>query len=220
MIDPDPGMGETTLEFAVVTFSAVLFVVDPFAAIPIFVSITHGDALDKRRQAARRSALAAFVTLTAFAFAGGLIFQALGVSLGAFQIAGGIMLLLMAVDMMRATPSRTRSTEEEQRESVAKDDVAIVPMAIPILSGPGAIATVMVFMHRAAWRPLPTLIVVASVALTCLASWLVLDTAARAHQFIGATILRVLDRVMGLLLAAVAVQFVIGGLRDVFPSLR
>jgi multiple antibiotic resistance protein len=209
-----------TLQFALVTFSAVLFVVDPFAAVPIFLSITTGDSLAKQRQAAGRAALAAFVTLTLFAFAGGFIFQAFGISLGAFEIAGGIMLLVMALDMMRATPSRTRSTEEEQRESVAKDDVAIVPMAIPILSGPGAIATVMVLMRRAAWHVVPTTVVVASVALTCLIAWLVLRAAARLQALLGKTLLHVLERVMGLLLAAVAVQFMIGGLRDVWPSLR
>ncbi len=213
------GIGET-LQFALVTFSAVLFVVDPIAAIPIFLSITAGDSADKRRQAAGRAALSAFVTLALFAFAGGFIFKAFGISLGAFEIAGGLMLLVMALDMMRATPSRTRSTEEEQRESVAKEDVAVVPMAIPILAGPGAIATVMVLMRRAAWSVVPTLIVLASVAVTCLVAWLLLRVAARAQERLGQTLLHVLDRVMGLLLAAVAVQFVIGGLRDVFPALR
>jgi len=143
-----------------------------------------------------------------------------GISLGAFEIAGGIMLLLMALDMMRATPSRTRSTEEEQRESVEKDDVAVVPMAIPMLAGPGAIATVMVLMKRAAWSIVPTATVLVSVALTCLITWIVLRGAVRAQAFLKKTTLHVLERVMGLLLAAVAIEFMIGGLRDVWPSLR
>jgi len=208
------------LKFAIVTFTAVLFVVDPFAAVPIFLAITAGDTADKRRVIARRAALAAFATLSLFALAGGLIFQAFGISLGAFEIAGGIMLLLMALDMMRATPSRTRSTEEEQRESAEKQDVAVVPMAIPMLAGPGAIATVMVLMKRAAWSIVPTATVLISVALTCLITWIVLRGAVRAQAFLKKTTLHVLERVMGLLLAAVAIEFMIGGLRDVWPSLR
>src|SRR5262245_45584749 len=141
-------MGDV-IKFAAVTFTAVLFVVDPFAAVPVFLTITHGDDERKRRQTALRASIATFVTLTLFALAGGLIFKLFGISLGAFQIAGGIMLLLMAVDMMRATPSRTRTSEEEQRESAQKEDVAIVPMAVPMLAGPGAIATAMLLMKRA-----------------------------------------------------------------------
>jgi multiple antibiotic resistance protein len=208
------------LQFALVTFTAILFVVDPFAAVPIFLVITAGDSVEKRRETAGRAALAAFITLALFALAGGLIFQLFGITLGAFEIAGGIMLLLMAIDMMRATPSRTRSTEEEQRESVDKEDVAIVPLAIPMLSGPGAIATAMVLMKRAQWKIGPTIVVIASIALTCAISWMVLRGAARAQTFLKKTVLHVFERVMGLLLAAVAIEFMIGGLRDVWPSLR
>jgi multiple antibiotic resistance protein len=208
------------LQFALVTFTAVLFVVDPFAAVPIFLAITSGDSEEKRRQMAGRAALAAYLTLTVFALAGGLIFQIFGISLGAFEIAGGIMLLLMAIDMMRATPSRTRSTEEEQRESVDKDDVAIVPLAIPMLAGPGAIATVMVLMKRAAWSVGPTATVLGAIFVTALLTWAVLRGAVRAQAFLKKTTLHVLERVMGLLLAAVAIEFMIGGLRDVWPQLR
>jgi multiple antibiotic resistance protein len=208
------------VEFTLVTFTAVLFVVDPFAALPIFLSITADDSVEKRRKTAARAALAAYVTLTTFAVAGGLIFRMFGISLGAFEIAGGILLLLMAVDMMRATPSRTRSTVEEQQEGVAKEDVAIVPMAIPILAGPGAIATVMVLMKRAAGHFAPTAVVLGAVALTCVITWLVLRFAAGAKRLLQKTLLHVLERVMGLLLAAVAIEFMIGGLRDVWPALR
>ena len=209
-----------TVQFAVVTFTAVLFVVDPFAAVPIFLAITRDDPPAKRRTTAGRAALATFATLAFFALAGGVIFQLLGISLGAFQIAGGLMLLLMAVDMMRATPSRTRSTAEEQAEGLEKEDVAIVPLAVPMLAGPGAIATVMVLMKRASWNMVPTVTVLGAVALTCVITYVVLRGAAGAGRFLSRTSLHVLERVMGLLLAAVAVEFVIGGLRDVWPVLR
>jgi len=202
------------LKFAVVALSAVFFVIDPLANLPIFLTITAGDSVEQRRKTARRAAVAAWVVLAAFAAAGGVIFKAFGISLGAFKIAGGIMLLLMAIDMMRAQTSATRTTEEEQRESQARDDIAIFPLAIPMLAGPGAIATVMVLMSRAAWRPIATASVFLAVTITCLASWLLMRYAANAERLLPKTLLRAFERVMGLLLAAVAVEFIAGGVRD------
>lgn len=210
-------MSEDDLKFAVVALSAIFFVIDPLANIPIFLTITSGDSVEQRRRTALRGAFAAWLTLTTFAVAGGLIFQALGISMGAFKIAGGLMLLLMAIDMMRAQPSPTRSTAEEQTESIARDDVAIMPLAIPMLAGPGAIATVMVLMSRAAWHPVRTSAVFVAVTLTCIASWLLMRSAANAEKLLPKTLLRALERIMGLLLAAVAVEFIAGGVRDMIP---
>jgi multiple antibiotic resistance protein len=154
-----------------------------------------------------------------FAVAGGLIFQAFGISLGAFKVAGGIMLLLMSIDMMRAQPSPTRTTAEEQAESAERgEDIAIFPLATPILAGPGAIATVMVLMSRAAWSPVRTPCVFIAVTITCAAAWLLMRGAARAERLLPKTLLRAFERVMGLLLAAVAVEFVAGGVRDLIHT--
>jgi multiple antibiotic resistance protein len=207
------------LGFMMIAFPAIFFVVDPFAALPIFAMITASDPLDKRRAMAGRAALATGLTLAIFAASGGLIFKALGISLGAFKVAGGLMILLMALDMMRAQTSRTRSTAVERAEGTEKDDVAIVPLAIPMLAGPGAIATVAVLMSRAAWRPLPTLAVFLSIALTSLLSWLLLRGAARAERFVTPTMLRIIERIMGLLLAAIAVEFIAGGVADLIGRL-
>lgn len=202
------------MKFAVVALSAVFFVIDPLANLPVFLTITTGDTMEQRQRTALRSAFAAWVMLCTFAIAGGLIFQAFGISLGAFKIAGGLMLLLMAIDMMRANTSPTRTTPEEQAESKARDDIAIFPLAIPMLAGPGAIATVMVLMSRAQWRPIATTSVFLAITLTCIATWLLMRYAARAERLIPKTILRAFERVMGLLLAAVAVEFIAGGVRD------
>ena len=202
------------LKFAVVALSAVFFVIDPMANVPIFLTITASDTPAQRRRTAVRAAAAAWVTLSVFALAGGLIFKAFGISLGAFKIAGGLMLLLMSVDMMRAQPSPTRTTAEEQGEACARDDVALFPLAIPMLAGPGAIATVMVLMSRAAWHPVRTLAVFVAVTVTCAASWLMMRSAANAERLLPKTLLRALERIMGLLLAAVAVEFIAGGIRD------
>src|SRR5262249_26052506 len=149
-----------------VALSAIFFVIDPLANVPIFLSITRAFTPEQRRSIALRAAVATMLTLSIFALAGGVIFEAFGISLGAFKIAGGLMLLLMAIDMMRAQPPRTRTTIEEQDESRERDDVAIFPLAIPMLAGPGAIASVMVLMSRAKWRPVPTVTVFAAIAVT------------------------------------------------------
>jgi multiple antibiotic resistance protein len=192
----------------------VFFVIDPMANVPIFLTITASDTPAQRRRTALRAAAATWVTLSVFALAGGLIFKAFGISLGAFKIAGGLMLLLMSVDMMRAQPSATRTSAEEQGEACARDDVALFPLAIPMLAGPGAIATVMVLMSRAAWHPVRTLAVFVAVTVACAASWLMMRSAANAERLLPKTLLRALERIMGLLLAAVAVEFIAGGIRD------
>ncbi len=207
-------MSEADVTFALVALSAVFFVIDPLACVPLFLTVTAGQSTDARRRIARHAAVAAWCLLGLFALAGGLVFKAFGISLGAFKVAGGLMLLLMAVDMMRAQPSPTRSTLEEQNESAARDDVAVFPLATPMLAGPGAIATVMVLMSRAAGRPLPILAVFLAITVTCVAAWLLMRSAARAERWLPKTLLRAFERVMGLLLAAVAVEFIAGGVRD------
>jgi multiple antibiotic resistance protein len=202
------------LGFILIALPAILLVVDPFAAVPIFAAMTADDPVEKKRATAARAAVATAITLTIFAATGALLFRALGISLGAFKVAGGLMILLMALDMMRAQPSRTRSTAAEQAEAREKEDVAVVPLAIPMLAGPGAIATVTVLMTRAAWRPLPTAAVFLSIALTSVATWLILRAASRAERFLSRTALRIVERVMGLLLAAVAVEFMASGVAD------
>jgi multiple antibiotic resistance protein len=213
-------LNDEDLKFGVVALSAVFFVIDPLATAPIFLSITSGDTAAQRNRTALRAAFAAWILLSLFALAGGVIFQAFGISLGAFKIAGGLMLLLMAIDMMRAQPSRTRSTVEEQVESQARDDVAVFPLAIPMLAGPGAIATVMVLMSKAAWDPVRTPFVFLAVTITCIVAWLLMRSSARAEKWLPKTLLRAFERIMGLLLAAIAIEFIAGGVRDMIAGAR
>jgi multiple antibiotic resistance protein len=213
-------VSDQDIKFAVVAMSAVFFVIDPLANVPVFLSITSACTPAQRKRIALRAALATWILLSVFAVAGGLIFKAFGISLGAFKVAGGLMLLLMSVDMMRAQPSPTRTTAEEQDESRTRDenDIAIFPMAIPMLAGPGAIATVMVLMSRAAWDPVRTPSVFLAVTVTCAVAWLLMRSAANAERLLPKTLLRAFERVMGLLLAAVAVEFIAGGVRDLMST--
>jgi len=202
------------LTFGLVAFSAIFFVVDPLAVLPIFLAMTANETPAQKRATALRAAITSGITLITFAAAGSLIFRFFGITLGAFKIAGGVLLFLVALDMMQARQSRTRSTPEEEQEGIEKADVAIIPLAIPLLSGPGSIATVMVLMSRATWHPVRMSAVFLAVTITCLATWLLMRSAANAERFLPKTLLRAFERVMGLLLAAVAVEFIAGGVRD------
>src|SRR5262245_14544 len=139
---------EQLFTFTLVSLSAVFFVVDPLAVLPVYLAMTANETAEQKKSTALRASIASGITLLVFAIAGGLIFRFFGISLPAFKIAGGILLFLVALDMMQAKSSRTKSTPEEEQEGIEKADVAIIPLAIPLLSGPGAIATVMVLMTR------------------------------------------------------------------------
>jgi multiple antibiotic resistance protein len=206
------------LTFGLVAFSAVFFVVDPLAVLPIFLAITATETPAQKRATALRAAITCGITLTVFAAAGSLIFRFFGITLGAFKIAGGVLLFIVALDMMQARPSRTRSTPEEEKEGVGKADVAIIPLAIPLLSGPGSIATVMVLMsrHKQLVYAIPVFV---SILITAIITWLMLRGAEWMERRLSKTFMNVVTRVMGLILAAVAVEFVISGVKDVLPTL-
>lgn len=206
------------LSFSLLSLSAIFFVVDPMGVIPIFLVMTRGDSDEKKEQMAKRASIAAFYILTIFALAGTLIFKVLGVTLGAFKVAGGILLLLTSIEMLRAQQARTRVTPEEEQEGIEREDVAIFPLAIPLLAGPGSIATVTALMGRAG-NVLNAIPVIASIAITCAASYFMLRVAGRIQQLLGVTGLNVMNRVIGLIIGAIAVQFMFDGLKDVFPRL-
>ena len=200
------------VQFALVTFASVLFIVDPIAVVPTYLVITQGQTTQQRQVTARRAATAAAIILIVFAAAGSRIFQLFGITMPAFRIAGGLILWLVAMDMLRGN----RSTQEgaaEISEGQAKDDVAVTPLAMPMLAGPGAISTVMVLSGQARGSS-QTLVVYASIVITLLLSWITLHLAERLVKRIGQTGIRVMTRIMGLLLAAIAVQFVITGTRE------
>jgi multiple antibiotic resistance protein len=203
------------LSLSVVSLSAIFFVVDPLSAVPFFLAMTREHSAEERRDTALRAALTAGIVLATFAVAGSWIFRLLGISIAAFKIAGGIVLLLLALDMIRTQPSRTRITEKEVEAGVVKEDVAIVPLAMPLLAGPGSIATAIVLMARARegpwWHAVPVL---GAIAVTAAASYAVLAGAARTERVLGRTGLSIVERAAGLLLVGIAVQFMVDGLRE------
>lgn len=197
------------------SFLALLVIVDPVAVVPLFLVMTAGDDAAQRRRMAARAAVVAGTALAIFAAVGDAIFLFLGISLGAFRIAGGVLLFLLAVDMLLAKASRQRTTPEETAEGTHKPDVSVFPLAIPMLAGPGSITVVM--MSRATATTLvETAMVFVAIAVVAVVSWLVLREAGRIERRLGQTGMNVLHRVFGLLLAAIAAQFVVDGVRDAF----
>jgi multiple antibiotic resistance protein len=203
-----------------VALSAIFFVVDPLAAVPIFLAMTRNDSVDKRRDTALRASVTAALVLCGFALGGAWIFKLLGIGLPAFKVAGGVVLLLLALDMIRTQPSRTRITEGEVEAGAGQDDIAIVPLAMPLLAGPGSIATAIVLMARARvgawWHAVAVLL---AIAVACAAAWLILAGAARTERVLGKTTLAILERAAGLLLVAIAIQFMMDGLGEGLPGL-
>ena len=201
------------LEFALLALTSVFFLVDPFAVIPLFLAITVNTPSSERSEMARRSAWTCGIALSIFAVAGSLIFRAFGITLPAFKIAGGIILLQIGLDMLQARQSGTKATPEEQQEGAEKADASIIPLGMPMLAGPGAISTVMVLVgeSHSVWQHV---VVYATILLTAYASYLVLAGAERVRRYLGDTGIRIMMRLMGLLLVALAVQFVANGLID------
>ncbi|MGA3345724.1 MAG: MarC family protein [Terracidiphilus sp.] len=203
------------VRFSVLALSSIFFLVDPFAAIPSFLAITESADPARRKRMARKGALTCFIVLTSFAVGGQLIFRLFGITLPAFEIAGGMILLLIGLDMLQAKRSATQETHGDAEEATAKEDAGIVPLGIPMLAGPGAISSVMVLVGQAPsiwhWQMGAIL---GSIAVTSLVSYWVLAGAGRVRQVMGETGIRVLVRVMGLLLVALAMQYFVNGLTD------
>jgi multiple antibiotic resistance protein len=200
--------------FALLALTSVLFIVNPIAVIPTYLVITQKETTGQRAGTARRACIAATCILIAFAIGGRQIFNLFGITIDAFRVAGGLILWVVAMDMLHGE-RRTQESATEISEGSAKEDVALTPLAMPMLAGPGAISTVMVLAGQAG--PMTEkLAVYAAILVTMALSWIVLRLGERVVLRVGETGIRVMTRIMGLLLAAIAVQFVITGSRNAF----
>ncbi len=199
------------LEFVFNSFVTLLVVVDPLGLAPIFAALTRGYPEKRKREVAVRGTIIGATILLLFALAGDVLLEALGIGIPAFRIAGGVLLFLISLDMIFASPSGLRSrTVREQEEISYEDDVSVFPLAIPLIAGPGAITTVLLYTGE---RNATQLAVFAAVLLAVLLLSLIsLLIAPRIMRLFGETGSNVLTRVLGVLLAALAVQFVLDGI--------
>lgn len=199
----------------VVAFGSLFSIVDPFSALPVFVALTGEKPREYQSRTALRASLTCFVVLSIFAAAGSFIFKFFGITIPAFKVAGGILLFGVALDMMRAQHSETRTTKEEETEK--HEDVGLIPLGLPLLSGPGAIAAVMVLAGQAETTASRVAVHVAILGIGA-SAFLILRSAAVVGKLLGTTGIRVIGRLMGLILAAIAIQFVIDGAHEAFPK--
>ena len=198
--------------------AGLVSVVNPIGAVPTFIALTAFRTKEDRNRTALICAASVFLVLLTALLAGEPILNFFGIGLPAFRVAGGILVLLMGISMLHATPDRSRHTPEERAESYDKESVAVVPLAIPLLSGPGAISTTIVYGHMGhSWdHYLLVGAVILSVSLIILAAML---AAPKIADALGNTGMNVITRVMGLVLASIAVEFIAKGLSALFPAL-
>jgi len=197
---------------------ALLVIVNPVGIIPVFVAMTasHSDA--ERKVIARVAAQTVAVALIISAVFGERVLEMFGISIASFKVAGGILIMLSAVAMMQASPTRVRQTPEEAAEAVVKASIAVVPLGLPLLAGPGAMSTLVIYVsEKNTLLHLGAVLVV--VLLIAFITWIALTIATKAGRYMSVTTVNVATRIMGLLLAALAVEIFASGIVELIPAL-
>jgi len=197
---------------------ALAAIIDPLAAIPFFLQLTEHHSADERRRTARTVGVVVAVVLSVAALTGDTLLRMMGTSLAAFRVGGGIVMLLMAISMLGAQTTPLRQTQEEAIASGDKTGIAVVPLGIPLLAGPGAISAVVIQMDRGTGI-VHALLVLAGIALVAVACAVVFRHAERVGRAIGPIGLNVIVRLFGLVLAAIAIETIAAGLKLLFPAL-
>jgi len=200
------------------SFVAILAIVNPIGIVPIFLALTQGDSIAERRKTARLTALSVGLILVIAAFAGEAVLSFFGIGLPSFRVGGGILVLLMAISMLQAKQSRIRQSPSEAEYAEEKEHVAVVPLAIPLMAGPGAISVVIIHGHQAVNLQGKILLggSIFSVALLSLISLYLAESIGKA---LGVTGLNIATRIMGLILASIGVQMIAQGLVKLLPGL-
>jgi multiple antibiotic resistance protein len=207
-------MAEQLFKFFVVFF----VVVEPISLIPLFAGLTEGSTAGYQKHMAGKAAAIALGICVLFAVAGAKFLDVMGISLSSFRIAGGTLLFLIALEMVFARSSGTRSTSPEREEALRREDISVFPLAFPFIAGPGALATILLTAGETWQHPVlfaGFLVVVAAVLVIC---WLLMLAAPRLMTVLGVTGANVMSRLSGVVLAALAVQFIVDGIRGSFLS--
>ncbi|WP_461581156.1 YchE family NAAT transporter [Thiobacillus sp.] len=211
---------DTMLDYAeyLKIFVGLLAIINPFGAIPLFISMTADENRSQRRKTINRVAFGVSIILLVTLFFGELLLRFFGITIDSFRVGGGILVLLMAIAMLHAKTSLIRQTDEEAQESIDKESVAIVPLAMPLLAGPGAISTVILAAHKSTGIA-HYMVIALGIVLLSLVVWGVLRLSPWIAARIGATGINIFTRIMGLILTAIAVEFIALGIKGLFPVL-
>ncbi|HEY8990755.1 MAG TPA: NAAT family transporter [Luteolibacter sp.] len=201
------------MEYTLLAFGSLFAIVDPIAVMPAFVTMTVRDSQAEQIRMVRLACMVAAGVLIAFVLTGPWIFKLLGVTLPAFQIAGSVLLFCIALDMLYAKRTAARETVEEVEAGAAKDDIAVTPLGVPMLAGPGAISAVLI-LRAQAQGVAQHVALIGCILLVCVSAYLILRFAVHGAHRLNPLVLKLAARLMGLLLAAVAAQFALNALRQ------
>ena len=205
-----------TLNFAVLSFWSIFVIVDPIGAVPTFLAMTRQNTRSERIRMAALASFVACLVLVAFSLGGIRILAPFGVTMPAFEIAGGILLFKVAFDMLQGRQTALKETPEEQAEGVTKEDIAVTPLAVPMLSGPGAITAVVLLGVQTA-QAVQHAVIIVNIVLVSFLTFLILWVAAVRSEMFSTITLKIVTRLMGLLLSEIAMQFVLNGIAHVKP---
>ena len=202
---------------------AFLVLINPFSALTLFLDLTRGYSMNNRRKVARIACLTIFITISFFTVAGETLLKLLGISIGSFQLAGGILVFLIALNMMNGEgnpvkPDQENFDVEYDKYSAPSTASAVVPLAIPMMIGPGGISTVIIYSSQVSGILQVSAILIAGLFIS-LFCYLALMAAGRISRLLGDTVLNIMSRIMGMLLAAVSIEIIVNGLRTLFPAL-
>ena len=199
-------------------FIGLVAIVNPIGIVPVFAGMTHNFTAAERNVIGLRAALTVGAVLVVALFTGEAVLKFFGISLDSFRVAGGILILLMAISMLHGGMSGAKQTTEEARDAEDKEKIAVVPIGMPLLAGPGAISTIIIYSHRDQ-GPTHYMLLLSIALLVTLLAWLALRTAPAIADRLGRTGLNIVTRIMGLILAAIGVEIMANGLKQLFPGL-
>ncbi|MGB9902609.1 MarC family protein [Methanothrix sp.] len=205
------------LQYFIYVFTSIFIIVNPIEATMVFVSLTQEASPAEKSRICVRTTLVAFSVAMVFALAGDMILRFFGITVDSLRVAGGILLFLVAIDMLRAKPHK-KVTEAEIEDATTREDISIFPLAIPLLTGPGAITTVIVNMGASSTL-VEKMLVLLAICLTFSATYAILRSAEYIDNFLGVTGIMVFTRIMGLILGAIAVDFVSVGAWNIYISM-
>jgi multiple antibiotic resistance protein len=199
---------------------AIFTIVDPIGLVPVVLTLTANLPSQERKIVVTRAVVIAGIILAVFGVAGHLIFSSLGVSSEAFSIAGGVLLFMIAIDMLFGRQSGARETPKETRDARTRDDVSVFPLAVPLIAGPGALATVTLLVDTAQGQVFQLVGIAVATFITLIAAWIAMRVSLPIQKRVGVTGITVLSRVLGMLLAAVAAQFILNGIGTFLHQIR
>lgn len=206
--------------FFVTVFVAVFSVLNPIGAVPTLIALTENYSVQERNRVIRRSVSVAGGVVIGFMLLGIYIFSVLGISISDFEVAGGILLFKVAFDMLQGRTSNTKLTVDEKEESLAKEAVGVVPLGMPLLAGPGTITTTMIYFNQKSVGTVDQLLVIAAVLLVMVAAFVILRFSTVLFKKIGKTGSLILSRLMGLLLAAIGIEFIVAGITSIVQVMQ